>query len=169
MKKYLIFSVIALASIGLSSCLDEDPPFTDNGNPGIVELDLSARGTATPYAFRNVARGDGATVEVGAIVNYTGVNGTPSDVQVTLAIDNDAVVEYANATSTVLPVVPSYQVPASTTVTIPKGQKYATFTVTVPTAGLAEKTTYGIGIKIVSATAGTISGNYSTGIYRITP
>jgi hypothetical protein len=168
MKKYLIFSVIALASIGLSSCLDEDPPFTDNGNYGIVELDLSARTSATPFAFRNVPRGDASVIEVPAIVNYTGVNGTPEDVTVTLAIDNDAVVTYATSQRVTLPVVPSYQAPAST-VTIPKGQKYATFTVTVPAAGLDPKLTYGIGIKIVSSTAGIISANYSTGIYRLTP
>jgi hypothetical protein len=169
MKKYLLFAVIALASIGLASCLDEDPPFVDDGNPGIVELDLSARTSATPFAFRNVPRGDAAVVDVSAIVNYTGVHGTPADVQVTLDIDNEAVVTYATSQRVTLPVVPSYELPASTTVTIPKGQKYATFTVKVPTAGLDSKITYGIGIKIVSSTGGTISGNYSTGVYRLTP
>jgi hypothetical protein len=172
MKKYIAyFAVLALTVAGFTSCLDEEPPFKDNGNYGIVELDLSARTTTTPFAIRNVSRGTAEVVEVPVVVNYTGVNGTPEDVQVTLGIDNAAVTAYATATSTTVVVLPegSYQLPASSTVTIPKGEKKATYTIRVTAAALDPNVAvYGIGVKIVSATGGTISGNYSTGVYRLT-
>jgi hypothetical protein len=171
MKKYIYFATMACILLGFTSCLDEDPIFTDNGDYGIVELDLAFRTTATPYAIRNVPRGSAEVLEVNAVVNYTGVNGTSEDVTVTLGIDNSAVSTYATYMSQTIVIVPegSYTLPSSNTVVIPKGQKYATYTVRVNASALdASVATYGIGIKILSATAGRVSGNYSTGVYRLT-
>ena len=107
MKKYIVSILATLVFTGLSSCLTEEPPFTDNGNFGIVELDLAARTTSTPYAIRDVSRADAASVDIPVIVNYTGVNGTPTDVQVTLELNNNAVSTYAAATSTKLTILPA--------------------------------------------------------------
>lgn len=173
MKKYIAyFAIMALALTGFTSCLEGEPPFKDNGNYGIVELDLAARTTTTPFAIRNVSRGTAEVIEIPVVVNYTGVNGTPEDVQVTLGLDNAAVTAYAAATSTTVVILPegSYELPASNTVTIPKGEKNATYTIRVASASLEPATAvavYGVGVKIVSATGGTISGNYSTGVYRL--
>jgi hypothetical protein len=171
MKKFVLYAATAFLFAGMSACLEGEPPFKDNGNFGIVELDLAARTTATPFAIRNVSRGTAGVVDVPVIVNYTGVNGTSEDVQVTLGLDNNAVATYASATSTTVVVLPanSYELPASSTVVIPKGEKQATYTIRVTTAALdPDVAVYGIGVKIVSTTGGTISGNYSTGIYRLT-
>jgi hypothetical protein len=169
MKKYIVSILATLVFTGLSSCLTEEPPFTDNGNFGIVELDLAARTTSTPYAVRDIERAAGASVDIPVIVNYTGVNGAPADVQVTLELHNGAVTTYASATSTNLTILPdgSYELPASNTVVIPKGEKKATYTIKVSGTHLSDALNYGLGVRIAGASGGIISGNYSTGVYRL--
>jgi hypothetical protein len=165
-----IIYVIVCFSVLLSSCLNESGPFADNGDYGIVELDLSARLTATPYAIRNISRGDAATIEIPVVVNYTGVSGTPEAVNVTLGIYNEAVTAYAESTSTIAELLPSgsYVLPASNVVTIARGEKRATYTIQVDASLLdPDVTIYGIGVRILDASGGRISGNYSTGVYRL--
>ena len=171
MKKYIVSILATLLFTLLSSCLTEEPPFTDNGNFGIVELDLAARTTSTPYAVRDITRPAGASVDVPVVVNYTGVNGTPADVQVTLELHNRAVTTYASATSTKLTILPdgSYELPASNTVVIPKGEKKATYTIKVSGAHLNDSISYALCVRIASTTGGIISGNYSAGVYRLIP
>jgi hypothetical protein len=171
MKKYIYIVMMAFLLLGFTSCLNDEPVFKDNGDYGIVELNLAYRTTATPYAIRNVARGSADVIDVNAEINYTGVNGTSEDVTVTLGIENSAVAEYATYMSQSIVVLPegSYSLPASNTVVIPKGQKTATYTIKVNASALdASVATYGIGIKILGASAGRVSGNYSTGVYRLT-
>lgn len=178
MKKN-IFCLIAAFAL-LTSCLDDKAVFTDNGDYGIVELDLSGNRAATaPYANRTVSRTDSSkltsnytTLPVDVIVNYTGRNGTPKDVTVTVELDASIVDTYrTNYTKTAVPVVvPSsaISVPSSNTLTIPKGQKTAVYTVNVNVPALSTSVSqYGIGVKITSASDGRISGNFGAGIYLI--
>lgn len=157
---------MTLAFVGFSSCLDDEPVFTDNGDYGIVELDLHGNRGSAPYANRAVSRGN--TTEINAIVNYTGVNGTPSDVTVTVEVDNAIVTAYnAYSRVTALP-AGSYELPSSNTLVIPKGQKTATYTIKLNTSALSnDVAVYAIGVKIASATAGRISGNFGAGIYLV--
>lgn len=160
---YLLATIIAF---GLSSCLEGEPVYEPDGGPaGIVELVLPARTTSTPYAVKTVTLDVVDIQELPVVVNYTGVDGAPSDVQVTLTIDNGAVATYGNET-VALP-AENYELPASATVTIPKGEKTATYTVKLKPKTFDLTKSYALGIKIQSASTGTVSGNYSTGIFSL--
>ncbi|MDR1527566.1 MAG: DUF1735 domain-containing protein [Dysgonamonadaceae bacterium] len=167
MKRYIQYYLLTIVSLfGLSSCLDGDPVFEPDGGPaGIVELAFPARTTSTPYAVKTVTLDVVDIQELPVIVNYTGVNGAPSDVQVTLAIDNEAVSIYGNGTTALS--AENYELPASATITIPKGEKTATYVIQLKPKTFDVTKSYALGVKIQSASAGTISGNYSTGIYNL--
>lgn len=165
MKNYSKTLAAALmAALGLSSCLKEDPVFTDNGSSGIVELfNLAARTTSTPYASISQTILAEETQDIDVVINYTGVNGASEDITVTLEVDPTIVEEG----STYEPVTSNLYTVSQNTVTIPKGQKQATWTITVKPLEFDLSKVHAIGVKITSATAGTISGNYSAGIYVI--
>jgi hypothetical protein len=166
MKKYT-YILLSFALL-FSSCLKEEGVFEENGSYGIVELDLAARSTSTPYAIRSTTIKAAAAAELTVKVNYTGVYGAPEDVQVTLAIDNAAVSkQYPNASTIAVP-DNAYELPASNVVTIPKGGKTATYIIKINSSLFDPAKSYALGVKIASATAGTISSNYSTGIYTLT-
>jgi hypothetical protein len=166
MKKYFKYYALALLAItSLSSCLDEEPPFERDGGPaGIVELSLAARTSSTPYAVRTTTIEVEDSFDVPVIINYTGAKGAPKDVQVTIAID-DAIVA-AGSTSVALPAA-FYELPASNVVTIPKGEKTATYTIKVKPKLFDLTKSYALGVKIAGTTSGTISGNYSAGVYSL--
>ncbi len=163
-------SILLSGSLLFTGCTKEDSVFTDGGSSGIVELDLPARTTSTIYSFAAKAFDIKDEVDFPVTVNYTGVAGAPADVQVTLALDADAVVKYNAAASknfeslTLSPAlfsVPNY------TVTIPKGQKKASFIIKLKTRNFDLKKLYAVGVSIKSVSSGIISGNYGTGIYQI--
>ena len=167
--KYYIIAVLTLIGsfLGFTSCLDEDGVFEENGSHSIVELVLPARSTSTPYAVKTISVAATAdVVELPVEINFTGVNGTPNDVQVTLSIDNAAVAIYDKTGATVVLPASNYELPTSDVVTIAKGQKHATYTIKLKPKSLDTSKTYALGVKIAKASAGTISGNYSTGIYK---
>ncbi|MDR2533936.1 MAG: DUF1735 domain-containing protein [Tannerellaceae bacterium] len=168
MKKQTVYYLLAAALFaGLTSCLDHEPPFKDNGDYGIVELDLSGnRGSSAPYANRAVSRS--SAIEIEAIVNYTGVNGTPEDVTVTVEVDNNIVTAYNSYSKVTALPAGSYELPSSGTLVIPKGQKNASYVIRLKPSQLSsDVAVYAIGVKIVSASAGRISGNFSSGIYLV--
>jgi hypothetical protein len=165
---YLIAVLTLTAPLGFTACLEEDSVYEDNGNHSIVELVLPARSTSTPYAVKTVAvAASAASVELPVEVNFTGVDGTPEDVQVTLALDNAAVAIYDTTGATVALSASYYELPASNVVTIPKGQKNATYTIKLKPQGLNTSRAYALGVKITNTSVGIISGNYSTGIYKL--
>jgi len=167
MKKYISFIIAAFALTGLNSCLNDDSVFEDNGSKGIVELTLPARTTSTPYSVTTTTIEVKDEVELPIVVNYTGINGAPADVQITLAIDDAAVSKY-DATGSTLPLpAKNYELPSSNVVTILKGQKTATYTIKLKPKFFDLTKSYALGVKIASTTAGTVSGNYSTGIYSL--
>lgn len=166
--KYLVVATSIL--LGLSSCIDEDGVFKDNGSNSIVELSLAARTSSTPYAIRSTTLELEDEYLLPVVVNFTGVDGAPNDVEVTLAIDDNIVVEYdAYDTSNeylALPVA-NYELPASNKIIIPKGEKTATYTIKLKPRLFDTTKSYALGIKIVSASAGTVSSNYSAGVYTL--
>ncbi|MDR3338946.1 MAG: DUF1735 domain-containing protein [Candidatus Symbiothrix sp.] len=171
MKKQLKYYIIGLLVLtGLTACLDEKGVFEENGSYGIVELVLPARSTSTPYAVKTTTVEVEDIVELPVEINYTGINGAPQDVQVTIAIDDAAVAIYdATDKSKTILALPAnlYELPASNTVTIPKGQKTAVYIIKLKPKTFDLTKSYALGVKIVSASAGIVSGNYSTGIYNL--
>jgi hypothetical protein len=173
MKTTINYYIIALLTLigsflGFTSCLNEDGVFEENGNHSIVELVLPARSTSTPYAVKTITVAATAdVVELPVEINFTGVNGTPDDVQVTLSIDDAAVAIYDNTGTTVALPASNYELPASNVVTIAKGKKQATYIIKLKPQSFDTSKAYALGVKITNASAGTISGNYSTGIYKL--
>jgi len=166
-----IYTAILVMGIGLfTSCTKEENIFTDDGNGGgnaLVELgDLPpTRVAGVPtVTYTTVSKSFDADTEVDVpiSVNYTGVNGAPSDVIVQLGLFNQAVTT-TSATYTILP-TSLYTIP-NTTVTIPKGQKKATMIVKVKASAFNFALTYALGIKIMSTSEGIISGNFGTGVF----
>ncbi|MDR0538820.1 MAG: DUF1735 domain-containing protein [Tannerellaceae bacterium] len=176
MNKYIISLAVALTASMLTSCLDDQPLFTDNGDYGIVELDLSGnRAVTAPYASMSFSRTDSSilseqykTLPIDAVINYTGVNGAPNDVTVTVEIDDAIVTKYNSFSKVIALPAAAYKLPASNTLLIPKGKKTAVYTINVNLPTLEKSVaTYGIGLKITSASDGRISGNFGAGIYLI--
>ena len=166
--KYLVVATSIL--LGLSSCLDEEGVFKDNGSNSIVELSLAARTSSTPYATRSTTLELEDEYLLPIVVNFTGVDGAPNDVEVTLAIDDNIVVEYdAYDTSNEYLALPTanYELPASNKIVIPKGEKTTTYTIKLKPRLFDTTKSYALGIKIVSASAGTVSSNYSAGVYTL--
>jgi hypothetical protein len=166
MKKYIYILLLSLP-LFFASCLKEDGVFEDNGSYGIVELSLSARNTSTPYAIKSTTIEVEDEAELLVKINYTGVNGAPEDVRVTLAIDDAAIAKQYPTGATIALPAGYYELPASNVVTIPKGGKTATYTIKIKPRLFDLTKLYALGVKIVSATAGTVSGNYSTGVYLL--
>jgi hypothetical protein len=172
MKKYIKSISLALALVAVPACLPDDALFEENGSHSIVELyNLSSnRSAAAEYASRDLSELDYVSIsaegfEFPVIVNFTGVNGTPEDVTVQLAIDASIVTALEGGIYTVLP-APAYTLPASDTVTIPKGTNRVEYLIRVNPGVLEDLTqTYAIGIKITGASRGTISRNFSSGAY----
>jgi hypothetical protein len=167
MKKYIQTLIIIALPLLFASCLKEEGVFQENGSYGIVELVLPARTTSTPFSVKNTAIALQDEFILTITVNYTGVNGAPEDVQVTLAIDDVAVAtQYPNGSVEALP-DNFYEIPASNTVTIPRGGKTATYAIKLKPNLFDPDKAYALGVKISRASVGAVSGNYSTGIYRL--
>lgn len=157
--------LFAFSTLLLTACVsDEESVYEDNGSYGIIELyDLAARGTSTEYAYSTKTVLPEDTYNVDIIVNYTGANGAPDDITVTLEIDGNIVTKEGTYTP-----VPSelYSV-NSNTVIIPKGEKKATYTIVVKPLDFEASKIFAFGIRITSTTAGIISHNYSAGVFSV--
>lgn len=171
MKKYYrIFSfAILIAATGFSSCTKENSVFDSNNQGGILELaDLPSRTSATSYAITTKSLDAAAEISLPITINYTGVAGAPQDITVTMGINASALTAYNTAQGTsFVPLDDNLYTVSSNTITIPKGSKTGTFILKVKTASFVFTKSYALGISIVSANAGTVSGNYGTGIFRI--
>jgi hypothetical protein len=165
---YFKYNAIAILSVlSLNSCLDDEGVYTENGSSGIVELILPARTTSTPFAVKTTTIEYVDIIELPVEVNYTGVNPAPENIEVELAID-DGAIEIYDATGTVIALpANSYELPASNVVIIPQGEKKAVYIIKLKPKTFDLTKTYALAVKIVRASLGVISGNYSTGIYNL--
>lgn len=176
-SKNIITGFFAVLSIiFLLSCVnDAESVFQDNGSHGIVELaDLPARSTSTPYSLKSTALEADDIAKWPITVNYTGANGAPEDITVTLKFDAK-IIETHNDQDTIkendYTELPSHLFDVdSYTVVIPKGEKKAVFTINVFPPEYTEDDffeSYALGISIESVTSGIISGNYGKGVFPI--
>lgn len=158
----LLFVVISTI---WSSCVKDKSIFEDNGNSGVVELNLPSRTSSVLYQTITSTIEVKDSVPVPVTVNYSGKGGAPKDVKVKLTFDSSALSAYNKAQSTSYVQVPSSYYSYSATVTIPKDSSSATDTIWLYTKKFDLSISYAIPLKISSTSSGTISGNYGTGIY----
>jgi hypothetical protein len=166
--KYFKYSAaVILSAFGFSSCLDDEGVYKDNGSSGIVELTLPARTTSTPFAVKTTTIEVEDIIELPVEVNYTGVNPAPEDIEIELAIVDEAIEIYDPSGTTFALPASNYELPASNVIIIPKGQKKAVYTIKLKPKTFDLTKSYALAVKIVRASLGVISSNYSTGIYNL--
>ncbi|WP_437919696.1 DUF1735 domain-containing protein [Sphingobacterium sp. LRF_L2] len=170
--KNLILSTLLAATLTLCGCVKEEGIFADNGNFGIVELDLPARTSSSA-----VARAKSSVFEAEDVitlpvrVHLTGVEAASEDITVKLKIDAEILDRYNDSWQSAYEVLPDrlYAID-SYEVTIPKGENEAVLNIHIyPPQFSAEDFTkaYALGVAIESSSKGTISGNYAEGVFAV--
>jgi len=171
-----LYLFLTLALIGLNSCLSEDPVFDPTGGKmGIVEFgpDIWRTSSSMLYPVKVTTLELVDEIILPVEINVTGWDGVAADVQVTIAIDDEAVRAYNTyhkLNPAYQPLDPSlYEIP-TTTLSIPKGQKTAVVNIKLKPRLFDMTKLYAIGVSIKSVTGDSnlqISGNFSTCIYAL--
>ncbi|RYZ99883.1 MAG: DUF1735 domain-containing protein [Sphingobacteriaceae bacterium] len=180
MKK-LFYKSIALLFVAasLSSCLKDDTMVLDpeKALPNTVEFGNtgtpSSPATAPVFAYTPLTLNPVAEQTFETSVRYAGIEDVaPQDIVVNLAAAPEAITKwnlaFPNATAAArYNMLPENTYSFPSTVTIKKGEKSASFTVTVKPTMLNAAQSNVLGIKITSASHGTVSGNFGTVIYNL--
>ena len=154
LSQALLFSALVFAGTG---CL-KDKGF-ENNEYGIKDPSGSPAGVGFALGLneknsRAVEVGTNQSIADISIINEAGTAPT-QDIHITLVVDPTIVTSY-NAkygTSTVVLPTTAYSFP--TTITIPAGKNFTTFSISIPnTTNLNLSTEYGIGIRIASVDGG---------------
>lgn len=169
MKKIINKTLVLLfTTVAFTSCLKDDSYVIDPEKAGgnIIEFknpgDISVKGSTTPLYVLSYPISNTETI-VPLSIGYVGAeNGAPQDITVTIALDNQALVDQYNTeqhTDYLMMPAANYSI-KSTTVTIPKGAKFGSFNVGLKTNLFDLTKGYVVPLKITSASAGIISGNF---------
>lgn len=169
MKKYFYKSVAALIAVAtLSSCLKDDRLVLDpEKGTNVIEFVNPAQinhvGSTT--ALYVMSYPVSSTLQVIPLeVSYSGpADGAPEDIVVNLAVGGQAIIDQYNneqgESYTLMPT--SWYSLGVTSVTIPKGQKRASFNVSINTSLFDLTKPYVVPLTISSVSSGTISTNFS--------
>jgi hypothetical protein len=183
MNKKLINIFLALFAVTLGSCLDDDKAVLDpSGTNNIIEfadpsVPSSPAGAIFPaYSTSFVLA---PSVDLVQEVSFSGPNGNDKDITLTLAVDPAALALYnkhmqeglygeEGLHGTVFDLMPAENYSISNlTVTIPKGQTKAPVNITVFPEKFDFSKNFAIPLRIVSASSGIISQNFSVAILGI--
>ena len=146
----MLFASLVIAGTG---CL-KDKGF-ENHEYGINDPDSSPAGVGFVLginAKNSRAIELGTNQKITSItINYQGGTAPSQDVHITLAVDPTIVTAYNAANGTSTQVLPTTDYSFPLTVTIPAGQRFVSFDITVPNSNnLNPAVEYGIGLRIVS-------------------
>lgn len=174
MKRSYIFLLLASA-VGFSSCVKEDQTLDPKGSTNVIEFfnevpDVIASPTTSTYPlYLNTFEAvPGVLQDFSVTVNYTGSGAAPQDINVALELAPDATVTYNDENGEHFVDIPASLYTAdSWNLTIPKGQKKASMNLKLKTAEFDFTKQYVLSVRIKSASAGTISTNYGTMLFRI--
>jgi hypothetical protein len=172
-KSYIKIAAAFLGMAMLSSCLDDDKQALDpSGAKNIIEFaDLSVptspSGAIYPVYSTAFAVSPEASFE--AILSYSGPNKNDKDIVLQLAVDpialddfNRQMEELHEGTYELLPEA-NYSI-ETMTYTIPKGQTKVSVPITVYPDQFDLSRKFAIPLRIVSASSGTLSSNFSVAI-----
>ncbi len=169
-KTLLFFTVAA----GFASCLKKDAMVIDTGNGPKSLLEFANTGNnvavaTSTYPRFNMDLGSiaaGATVEFNVNVSYSGAEVAPQDINVTLALDPDALAQFNTENSTHYEIPPADVFEIPTSVIIQKGTHQVQAKAKINnTANFDFGKSYALPLKIVSATSGSISSNFGKALY----
>lgn len=172
MKKYFNLFILSVAVFSLSSCLKDDKEIIKPGNsPAVVEF-KNPSGITSPsgsvYALFNHSYPlESASATFTVQVDYTGSEVAPQDIPLTVDINPTAVDAYNTQQHTSLKRM--HEAPYNTlytlntpSATIAKGSRYTTITVTLKPSLFDPSLSYGLALRIKSATGANISANFGT-------
>ncbi|MEB2776991.1 DUF1735 domain-containing protein, partial [Algoriphagus sp. D3-2-R+10] len=170
--------MFAVAMVTLTSCLDEDPLFDPDKTTGVIELveqaPLEIVGSIFPMntlAFDVVPED-----QFEVIVQYSGAYNAPEDITVTVELSPSDIQAYnddqglSDGDEYFLIEDNMYELPGggnSVTVTIPQGEKKASFMVTVNPDQFGFEKRYSLPLRISQASGGEVSGNFSHMLYSV--
>jgi len=176
MKKIINLIVCGFLVTGLSSCL-KDNTIIGPDSPGAIKNVIEFKNVGAikspatapysvfiPFTLKPTA----TTAEFEAVINYAGSEVAPTDIVVNLDIDPSIITTYnSKVTGAAYSALPtgSYSFPA--TVTIPKGQREAKFTISVKPNAFDAAKENALPIKITSSSTGVVSGNFGAVIYSM--
>jgi len=177
MKKNLLKIFTAFLGIVMAGCLDDDKYALDpSGTNNVIEFyDASVpsnpAGAIYPVWTTTTEILPSFTFE--QEVSFSGPNGNPSDIELTLAVDPIALDEYnqqmtedlGGATYEMMP--DTYFTFSDVNVTIPKGEKRATISITVFPEQFDLTKNFALPIRIVSASKGVLSAHFSVAIMAV--
>lgn len=167
MKIYNKILVLALLAIGLTSCLKDRP--VEDQKYGMINLNANKiieipAGSSRSQTFSLPIQS--APQSVNTTIHLAAESAATEDVTVTLSLaeSQTLLTAYNTANSTNYTLLPQslYTLPNGLNVTIPKGEKDATFAINVSTQNFDPSKTYAIFVKVamVDKSGYTISGNY---------
>lgn len=169
MKKYFYKSVAALVAVAtLSSCLKDDRLVLDpEKGTNVIEFvnpgQINHVGSTT--ALYTLSYPILTTMQVIPIeVSYSGpAEGAPEDIVVNLALGGQAIIDQYNEEQDedYLMMPAAWYSIGATSVTIPKGQKRASFNISINTSLFDLTKPYVVPMTISSVSSGTISTNFS--------
>lgn len=183
MKNKFLRIYIAIVSVILTSCLDDDKAALDpSGTQNIIEfLDPSvpASPAGAVYPAYSTSFMLAPEAKVNLVLSYSGPNDNSKDIQLTLAVDPIALELYNEqmskgldgnealngATYDIMPEA-NYSI-ETLSITIPKGQTKASLSITVFPEKFDFSKNYAIPLRIVSASSGTISANFSAAMIAV--
>jgi Domain of unknown function (DUF1735) len=170
-KKY--FTLLAMITLTQVSCLKDKLNNSDpaGGSNNVVEFQNSSVPLSYSAIWPQYDNGVTLTNDTGSFpinFNYAGaIATTPSDINITIALDTAALIAFNNdqGTSYVWPPADCYTLPTSAT--IAKGGSWTQISVQINTAApdYDYNASYAVPVSIVSASYGTVSTNFGTAIY----
>jgi hypothetical protein len=157
---FLASSLFAALGLFLTGCL-KDKGF-DNHEYGINDPDTQPPGVGFPLAAKGkntVGLNVEGTTQVVDDIVYINLNSgspAPSDINITLTVNNDIIDDYNAANGTNIQILDPSLYTVSTSLTIPAGARNIQVPITVPsTLSLDPNKSYAVGLTI-----STVSGNY---------
>jgi hypothetical protein len=175
MKRLYKILPLAFLCLGLTSCLKDELYTADTTKAqNIVEFtgepdESSSAESIYPIYSHSLNYED--LVPLPVTIRYSGTDVAPTDIVVTVAIDNASIIKYNTAADDeVYTPAPNtfYSVP-STQVTIKKGEKTADFIINTKPKQMDYDHDYVIPVTIKSATGTGVSGNFGTALLHIVP
>ncbi len=177
MKNNIIKIWVVLLAIVWTSCLDDSKyaldPSTSNNIVEFLDSSVPTNPAGAIYPVYTNTTEIVPQFKVDLPVSFSGPNGNPEDIQLTLAVDPAALAAYnkqmvddlGGSTYTMMP--DSYYSFTDVTVTIPKGQTKANVSVTVFPDKFDLTKNFVVPIRIVSASSGIISAHFSVALVAV--
>ena len=183
MKKTFLIICVALLGVSLVACLDDSKYALDpSGTENVIEfydpsVPTSPSGSVYPVWTASTEVAPDFTLE--QIISYSGPNSNDSDIELTLAVDPTALDEYntqmtaglnggaplGGATYELMPEA-NYDLDA-TTVTIPKGEKKVTISISLYPDQFDLSKSYVIPLRIATASEGVLSAHFSVALLAV--